>query len=407
MMTRHTWHILLLPLGMALLTILMFLFPQATYDGARYGLETWALTLVPSLLPFMIASDMLIQLGVVNFLGVLLEPLMRPLFRLPGSAGFVVAMGFTSGFPMGALLTESLYEKNLCTKNEAARLVAFTNNASPLFLLVAIPISMLKTPEIGWILLAAHYSANLLIGLASGFFAPPPAQAKYSTSHLLTRSIQSLIQSRNEQTLPIGTLLGNAVGKGIKNILSIGGFVLFFSVIIQILSVMPVIDWLRQFFAFILSALSLEPSFATALSNGLFEMTLGTKSSAQTAAPLGQKLMLISFILGWSGLSIHAQVASIITRQHIPLWPYLICRPLQGILAAGLTFLFFHFASSAHTVWFSLMLSAPIATSSGWLKFACLMPFVCLVLLLGLSFFWTIASKIYYSLTQFCQRLKW
>ena len=106
-MNRSAWRLLFWPVLMVLLTILMFLFPQATYDGARYGLETWAFTLVPSLMPFMIAADILIQLGVVNFLGVLLEPLMRPLFRLPGSAGFVVAMGFTSGFPMGALLTDS------------------------------------------------------------------------------------------------------------------------------------------------------------------------------------------------------------------------------------------------------------------------------------------------------------
>jgi len=44
---------------------------------------------------------------------------MRPVFKQPGAAGFVLAMGFTSGFPMGAVLTNKLYEKNLCTKEEA------------------------------------------------------------------------------------------------------------------------------------------------------------------------------------------------------------------------------------------------------------------------------------------------
>ena len=43
-MNRFAWRLLLWPLLMVILTILMFLCPQATYDGAKYGLETWAFT---------------------------------------------------------------------------------------------------------------------------------------------------------------------------------------------------------------------------------------------------------------------------------------------------------------------------------------------------------------------------
>lgn len=392
-MNRSAWRLLFWPFLMVLLTILMFLFPQATYDGARYGLETWAFTLVPSLLPFMIAADILIQLGVVNFLGVLLEPLMRPLFRLPGSAGFVVAMGFTSGFPMGALLTDSLYEKNLCTKNEAARLITFTNNASPLFLLVAIPVSMLHAPEVGWILLAAHYCANLLIGLISRFFAPRTDAEAPPTAQLLSRSLQALITCRQEQSLPIGAILGNAVSKGLKNILSIGGFVLFFSVAIQILTTLQVLQLLTHLFAAVLAFFSCDSALASALSSGLFEMTLGTRSAAQTAAPLVQKLLLISFILGWSGLSIHAQVGSIISRHHIPLWPYLICRPLQGLLAAVFALFFFHSYAAAHTVWLPLMLPAPLQAPAAQLKLLCLLPLAIMFLLTSCSLLWVIVAK--------------
>lgn len=393
-MNRSVWRLLGWPFLMVTLTLLMFLFPQATFDGAKYGLETWAFTLVPSLLPFMIVADILIQLGVVNFLGVLLEPLMRPLFRLPGSAGFVVAMGFTSGFPMGALLTDSLYEKKLCTKNEAARLVTFTNNASPLFLLVAIPVSMLHAPEVGWILLAAHYCANLLIGLASRFFAPCQTTGPATTEHLLSRSLQALIQCRQEQALPIGAILGNAVSKGIKNILSIGGFVLFFSVAIQILTTIHIVQLLTQIFAAFLTAISFDTALGNALSSGLFEMTLGTRGAALTAAPLVQKLLLISFILGWSGLSIHAQVGSIISRHGIPLWPYLICRPVQGLLAAGFALFFFQSFSSAHTVWLPLMLPLPLSASAAQFKLLLLLPLVILGLLITFSILLYFLAKL-------------
>ena len=160
-----------------LATLAMLCYPQAAYDGACRGLETWITHLLPSLLPFFIAADLLLSLGFVRFLGVLLEPVMRPLFRLPGEAGFAVALGFTSGFPMGAILTASLKEQSLCTPQEAARLAAFTNNSSPLFLLISVPLSMLHQPQLGVLLLSAHYLANLTIGILLRFTAEPCRQS--------------------------------------------------------------------------------------------------------------------------------------------------------------------------------------------------------------------------------------
>ena len=39
-------------------------------------------------------------MGVVHFLGVLLEPLMRPLFNVPGVGAFALSMGLAAGYPM-------------------------------------------------------------------------------------------------------------------------------------------------------------------------------------------------------------------------------------------------------------------------------------------------------------------
>ena len=103
---------LLFLLAIVFMTICMFLFPEAAYQGASNGIRTWVVHLLPSLLPFFIVANLLFSLGFVRFLGVLLEPIMRPVFRLPGEAGFALALGFTSGFPMGAILTTSLCEQN-------------------------------------------------------------------------------------------------------------------------------------------------------------------------------------------------------------------------------------------------------------------------------------------------------
>ena len=314
-------------------TALMLLEPQAAYQGACCGLETWTTHLLPSLLPFFIVADLLLSVGFVRFLGVLLEPVMRPLFRLPGEAGFAVALGFTSGFPMGAILTASLKEQNLCTPQEAARLASFTNNSSPLFLLISVPISMLQRPQLGVLLLAAHYLANLTIGILLRFTAPVNHQA-IMPRHLLRTAITQMEQYQAEHRQPLGAMLGQSVQKGIDSIIKIGGFVLLFSVLLSLLQATGLLQILQACFAWILNLLQLSPELASALSAGLFEMTLGAQTAAESQAALLQQLMVISFILGWSGLSVQAQVSSILSGQQISARLYCLCRPLQGLLAA-------------------------------------------------------------------------
>ncbi|MBZ4655439.1 MAG: sporulation integral rane protein YlbJ, partial [Peptococcaceae bacterium] len=153
---------LLYALGAVVLVSAMMIWPQQTYEGARFGLNIWLTILVPSLFPFFIIAEILLNLGVVNFLGVLLEPVMRPLFNLPGTASFVIAMGFTSGFPMGAVMTKRLCEEKCCTLAEGERLVAFTNNSSPLFILVAVAVGMFNNPGLGLVLAVSHYTANII-----------------------------------------------------------------------------------------------------------------------------------------------------------------------------------------------------------------------------------------------------
>lgn len=82
----------------------LMLFPKEALDASTRGLEMWWHVVFPSLLPFFIVSELLIGFGVVSFIGVLLEPLMRPLFSVPGIGGFVWAMGLASGNPAGAKL---------------------------------------------------------------------------------------------------------------------------------------------------------------------------------------------------------------------------------------------------------------------------------------------------------------
>ena len=66
------------------ITIAMVQYPKEAFDSALVGLSLWWNVVFPALLPFFILSEILMGLGVVHFIGILLEPLMRPVFNVPG-----------------------------------------------------------------------------------------------------------------------------------------------------------------------------------------------------------------------------------------------------------------------------------------------------------------------------------
>ena len=115
----------LITLALLVLCFLMVLFPAETWHASVRGLSIWWDVLFPSLFPFLVLSELLLGFGIVHFLGTLLNPLMRPLFRVPGSGGFVFAVSCASGYPTGAKLTAQLWDQKLVTREEGERLVGF------------------------------------------------------------------------------------------------------------------------------------------------------------------------------------------------------------------------------------------------------------------------------------------
>lgn len=192
------------------LAIFMIVEPAATLEASTTGLKLWFNAVLPALFPFFVVCDLMVALGVVHFMGVILEPVMRPVFRLPGAAGFVVAMGFTSGFPVGAVLTRQLYEQGSLSNHEAERLASFTNNASPLFIIGVVGTGLLHNPVVGYLLAAAHYLSNLLVGFLIGRKAPQSPGGYRVRGNLLSLGLAELLRA-NRQSKGPGHMLGESI----------------------------------------------------------------------------------------------------------------------------------------------------------------------------------------------------
>lgn len=122
---------ILIPIGVIVLLILLVVFSEDVFKSAHNGLMLWCNNVVPSLFPFLICLELLKQTNIISFLGKLLEPIVRPIFKIPGSGAFAIAMGMCSGYPVGAKFAASLREENFCSKIEGERLLSFTNTSRP------------------------------------------------------------------------------------------------------------------------------------------------------------------------------------------------------------------------------------------------------------------------------------
>lgn len=332
-----------------ILTTFMIINPEATVSSATDGIKLWALVVVPALLPFFIAAELLFSLGMVYILGILLEPIMQPLFRLPGCSALVVAMGFTSGFPIGALLSRKLFDENLLTAEETERLASFTNNSSPLFILGAVGIGMFASREIGFLLAFSHYLSNLLVGVLWRSKAVTRIRKPAEDSNNRTASIKLL--KAKWQNLDIGSILSEAVKNSINNILAIGGFILIFSVITRMLSLWGVMELLARLIQLPLFFLDISWQEYYGIAMGLFEMTIGTRTiAAANIVSLASQLAAVSIVLAFSGFSVIAQVMSIFAGTPIRLSFYLFSRLMQMFFSCIITLLGYKYWLSSYAL---------------------------------------------------------
>lgn len=108
---------------------------ESAKQFAFLGLNTWFSQIIPSLLPFMILSGLLIQMNLVTLFCKPFRIFLRPLFKINDQCLYVLITGFLCGFPMGAKNIAQLYQKGQLTKSEGEFLLAFTNNIGPVYFL--------------------------------------------------------------------------------------------------------------------------------------------------------------------------------------------------------------------------------------------------------------------------------
>ncbi len=315
-------------------TICLILFSNSNLSAAKSGLKLWANSIVPSLFPFFVATELLSHTNIINILGKSLNKIMKPLFNVRGEGSFALIMGVISGYPVGAKIAAQFRENNICTKEECERLLSFTNNSGPLFIIGTIGISMFGNSTIGLVLFITHILACFTVGILFRFW-------KYNNKSINTTYFSTENRKNNNVTFSsLGEIIGNSITNSISTIMMIGGFVVLFSVVISILNSSKILNVISLFLIPLFNIINIPTSFIIPFLTGIVEITNGINIiSGIPIKMLSINIIFSAFLLGFGGISILLQVFSVISKTDLSIKPYIIGKLLQGSFAAIYTYI--------------------------------------------------------------------
>lgn len=318
---------LIFPLILITFIICLIMFSNSNLSSAKNGLVLWANSVIPVLFPFFVATELLSHTNFTYYLGKFLNRFMKPLFNVRGEGSFAFIMGIISGYPIGAKIAANFRENNICSKEECERLLSFTNNSGPLFIIGTVGISMFGNSTIGFLLLITHLLASLTVGVIFRFW-------KYNVNYN-SEGCNSYVNSKSNISLSnLGGIIGTSISSSINTILLIGGFVVLFSVIISILQTSQLLDVLSNLLHF-------PTEFGNGIFSGILELTNGLNIICNIPSKkLSINIIIASFLLGLGGISIFLQVWSTIAKTDLSIKPYILGKFLHAFISAIYTFLF-------------------------------------------------------------------
>jgi sporulation integral membrane protein YlbJ len=320
-MSKRAGAVKMLPLWAAvfLLFFLMMTRQDVCVKLIEKGLFLTSSKVLPAVFPYMVLTSVLSKTGLLSLFCTKRTERLAALFALPGAALPAIIMGLLAGFPTGALLTAEIYRQGRITKRQAERLAVLCNFCAPPFLLGAFGQGVMGNWRFGLLLWGMQ---TLLLGLYGFFSSRKEGGTKKVCAPQSERTNESA-KENGEGSLV--SLIGSSIAEGAVKSVKVTGYVLFFSLVSGILG---------SFFQRLFS----ENQVAAALFYGFFEFSSGIACLSQANA---LSLFVGGLIIGWSGLSVHLQVAGFLSDAHLSvkkhLTAHLLLPPVTSLLTVLLS----------------------------------------------------------------------
>ncbi len=291
-----------------IILIEIFLNKILIFNTISYSLNIWITSIIPSLFPLFILSDILINYNITNYIPKAIKKIFIKLFNVSDNIITIFFLSILSGFPSSARNIRMMYDKKIITDKEASHALIFTHFSNPLFILGTISVFFLKNNTLGIIILISHYIPNIILGI---------------TTRKLNKPINNIYNIKYNN-LNFSKIMINAIKNSIDTLLTILGTLSCFLVLSSI----------------IINRINLDP-YTGGILKGILEITMGLNSIANLNIPNIYKTIITSMLLSFGGLSIHMQVLSFLIDTNISYKKFFIARIYHSILSGILSYILY------------------------------------------------------------------
>lgn len=330
-----------------IVSLLLLCYPEVATIGVKKGIAICVSTLIPTLFPFMLFSQLAIELNIMHTGNKLVARITEFIFGLPGNALPIIFFSFIGGFPLGALLVKLAYEKKEISMTQGRRMLLFCVNPGPSFAVSTVGCALFGSEKVGYIVYFSSVLSSIIIGVLSRFiFEAEPVTWR---------------EDKSEFT-DIPSAINKSINTSVKNIVNICVWVIIFSCLSELVYML---DFFKGFEDFICM---------------ITEVTNGVYRAAQSYG-----LPIVCAIIGFSGFCIHLQLLPVMLKLRLKYRYFLVSR----IIAAAFNCIICYFITDIFpqtTVTANLSVPADtVAVSSSLPLCICLM-FLCGLFIIGDGF---------------------
>jgi sporulation integral membrane protein YlbJ len=300
----------------------LVVFPDKYVKSCHEGITLWAITVLPSLLPFFFLTTLLTKTGAIERISNKLTPITAFLFRCSGLSAYAFIMSVLSGYPVGSRIVYDLKNQNLIDKDEASRISVLATTSGPLFVIGAVGVGMFGNKVIGIIIYLSHVLSAFFTAIIYRAYGKNTANVNLMTT---TKSFNALYECIYEAVL---------------SSLIVGGFVSIFYVFSQIISDFNLLFPIQSALKLIFIKNNFSKELASAFSLGIIECTRGCKMLSAIPS-LKISVALTSSIISFGGISIIMQSIVYLKKANASIKHFLLGKTTQMAISFCLALLGF------------------------------------------------------------------
>lgn len=309
---------ILLTLLSLYLTYLLLRYPTQALDYASTGLLLWFRKMIPTLLPFMILSGIMVRLNLTERFARCFHPLFHMIWGTSINGSYVILMGMLCGFPMGARVIGELICAGKLSEEEGAYLLSFCNNIGPIYF-ISFVMSTLSLSG-NYLPFLIMYGVPLLYGFLYGRLITIKKKILHKNEFATNFSslpIHAASVSASDR-VSLLTAIDDSIISGLIGIGKLGGYMFFFN----LLNIMML-------------PFSSLPNLFLAFCNCILEITSGINRVGSSG------FYMILCLLPFGGLSCMAQTYSMIKGTNLSISRYFLHKCIQSIITFVIYFFFF------------------------------------------------------------------